>query len=97
MDVRAAIEKRLLDNSPLVRDAALEMLGRYVVYDSRLAIQYLPRILDRITDSALSVRKRVVKLLRGVLALINDQCLRIDICKRLVGRIYDEDDSVKVW
>jgi cohesin loading factor subunit SCC2 len=47
-NVRQAVEKRLLDSSPAVRDAALEMLGRYVVYRPELAKQYLPKIAERI-------------------------------------------------
>lgn len=47
--VRKAVEKRLMDNSPAVRDAALEMLGRYVTYRPDLAVQYLARICERST------------------------------------------------
>ena len=52
-NVRLAVEKRLMDSSPAVRDAALEMLGRYVVYNPELAAQYLPRIAERVTVSCL--------------------------------------------
>lgn len=93
--VRTAVEKRLMDSSPAVRDAALEMLGRYVVYNPDLAAQYLPRIAERVTDSGLSVRKRVIKLLKGIYAVVEDQAARIEICRRLVGRVNDEDDGVK--
>jgi hypothetical protein len=46
--VRRTIENRLLDSSPAVRDAALDMLGKYVVINPQLAVECLPRILDRI-------------------------------------------------
>ena len=52
-NVRLAVETRLMDSSPAVRDAALEMLGRYVVYNPELAAQYLPRIAERVTVSCL--------------------------------------------
>ena len=95
-NVRLAVEKRLMDSSPAVRDAALDMLGRYVVYNPELAVQYLPKIAERITDSGLSVRKRVIKLLKSLYPVITDHALRVDICRRLVCRINDEDDNVKV-
>lgn len=95
-NVRLAVEKRLMDSSPAVRDAALDMLGRYVVYNPELAVQYLPNIAERITDSGLSVRKRVIKLLKSLYPVITDHALRVDICRRLVCRINDEDDNVKV-
>jgi len=50
-DVREAVEKRLMDSSPAVRDAALEMLGRYVVYRPELAKEYLSKIEERINVS----------------------------------------------
>lgn len=93
--VRLAVEKRLMDSSPAVRDSALEMLGRYVVYNPELATQYLPRIAERVTDSGLSVRKRVIKLLKGIYPVVSDPAARIDICRRLVARVNDEDDGVK--
>lgn len=115
-DVRAAVEKRLMDSSPAVRDAALEMLGRYVTYRPELAQEYLNKIGERINvgchrppclalagvlteplqDSGLSVRKRVIKLLKGLYPIIDNPVQRAGICKRLVGRVYDEDENVKV-
>lgn len=47
-DVREAVEKRLMDSSAAVRDAALEMLGRYVVYRPELAQEYLTKIEERV-------------------------------------------------
>ena len=95
-NVRLAVEKRLMDSSPAVRDAALDMLGRYVVYNPELALQYLPKIGERITDSGLSVRKRVIKLLKSLYPVVTDHAHRVDICRRLVCRVNDEDDNVKV-
>lgn len=54
-NVRQAVEKRLMDSSPAVRDAALEMLGRYVVYRPELAQEYLVKIGDRINVSQFSI------------------------------------------
>lgn len=95
-NVRKAVEKRLMDSSPAVRDAALEMLGRYVSSNPKLAAEYLPRIGERITDSGLSVRKRVIKLLKSIYPLLEDINSKIDVCRRLVGRVNDEDENIKV-
>jgi len=43
----------------------------------------------------LGVRKRVIKLLKSFYGVINDDQRRIDICTKLVLRMYDEDDTVK--
>lgn len=112
-DVREAVEKRLMDSSAAVRDAALEMLGRYVVYRPELAQEYLGKIEERINvrstlyacllllltsqqDSGLSVRKRVIRLLKSLYPVVEDSLQKASICRRLVGRVYDEDDNVKV-
>ena len=49
----------MLDQSPAVRDAALELLSRYVAYNAKLASQYLPRILLRVAVSASVVLGRL--------------------------------------
>ena len=48
MNVRKAIEDHLLDNSSAVRDAAVELIGKYVVQRPELAGDYYERIADRI-------------------------------------------------
>ena len=45
--VKNAIEARMLDSSPAVRDAALELVGKYVVSRPDLAAEYLPKICAR--------------------------------------------------
>ncbi|GAA5983631.1 hypothetical protein JCM10908_000358 [Rhodotorula pacifica] len=93
--VRRGIESRMLDASPAVRDASVELVGKYVVSNPALAMQYLPKICDRIADSGLSVRRRVVKLLKVLFGVIDDEATRVDICRKLVCRVLDEDDGIK--
>ncbi|GAA5958783.1 hypothetical protein JCM21900_004761 [Sporobolomyces salmonicolor] len=94
-NVRQSIENRMLDSSPAVRDAAIELVGKYVVGRPDLAVQYLPKLSERISDTGLSVRRRVVKLLKALYGIVDDEALRIDICRRLVYRVLDEDDGIK--
>ncbi|GAA5875871.1 hypothetical protein JCM1840_002960 [Sporobolomyces johnsonii] len=94
-NIRQSIENRMLDSSPAVRDAAIELVGKYVVGRPDLAVQYLPKLSERISDTGLSVRRRVVKLLKALYGIVDDEALRIDICRRLVYRVLDEDDGIK--
>ncbi|KAM0747229.1 hypothetical protein T439DRAFT_97198 [Meredithblackwellia eburnea MCA 4105] len=95
-DVIASIKGRFVDSSPAVRDTAIELVGKYVVGRPSLAIKYLPLISDRITDAGVSVRRRVVKLLRQLFPVVDQEALRIDICLKLVWRAGgDDDDGVK--
>ncbi|KAF8507524.1 hypothetical protein BU17DRAFT_57352 [Hysterangium stoloniferum] len=95
MNVRKAIETHLLDSSPQVRDAAVELIGKYVVSIPEVAGDYYVQIADRIADTGLAVRKRVIKLLRTFYSVSNEHDRRVDICTKLVLRMNDEDDTVK--
>jgi cohesin loading factor subunit SCC2 len=41
------------------------------------------------------VRKRVLKLLKAFYDVTDEHALRVEICSKIVLRMYDEDDSVK--
>ncbi|EJF61054.1 hypothetical protein DICSQDRAFT_170603 [Dichomitus squalens LYAD-421 SS1] len=94
-NVRRGIEDHLLDSSPAVRDAAVELIGKYIVDSPRFAADYYQKIADRIADTGLGVRKRVIKLLKAYYSVTEDRSARIDICTRIVLRMLDEDDTVK--
>ncbi|EMD39745.1 hypothetical protein CERSUDRAFT_150412 [Gelatoporia subvermispora B] len=94
-NVRRAIESHLLDSSPAVRDAAVELIGKYMIDSPKFAADYYARIADRIADTGLGVRKRVIKLLKSIYVAIEDHARRVDICTRIVLRMLDEDDTVK--
>ena len=94
-NVRRGIETHLLDSSPAVRDAAVELTGKYMVDSPKFAADYYQKIADRIADTGLGVRKRVIKLLKAYYSVTDDRGARIDISARIVLRMLDEDDTVK--
>ncbi|KAG9315547.1 hypothetical protein JVU11DRAFT_3168 [Chiua virens] len=94
-NVRRAIEGHLLDSSPAVRDAAVELIGRYMIESPEVAGDYYSRIADRIADTGLGVRKRVIKLLKQYYSVTEDLGRQVDICTKFVLRMLDEDDTVK--
>jgi cohesin loading factor subunit SCC2 len=49
--VRAAFESRMSDPSPAVRDAAVDLVGKYVVERPELAVEYYPQIALRVSVS----------------------------------------------
>lgn len=93
--VKTGIEDRLSDSSPAVRDAAVDLIGKYIVQRSELADQYFDHISMRVTDAGLGVRKRVVKLLRDMFNVTNNDEVKINICCKLIEATNDEDDGVK--
>ncbi|BGP51653.1 Sister chromatid cohesion protein 2 [Rhodotorula kratochvilovae] len=94
-NIRRSIENRTLDSSPQVRDAAIELVGKYVVSRPDLAVQYLPRLGERISDTGLAVRRRVIKLLRVLYGVVREEEHKVDISRKLVYRVLDEDDGIK--
>ncbi|KAG1898204.1 uncharacterized protein F5891DRAFT_490571 [Suillus fuscotomentosus] len=94
-NVRRAIESHLLDSSPAVRDAAVELIGKYMIESPEVVGDYYTKIADRIADTGLGVRKRVIKLLKQCYSGTEDLSRRIDITTKLVLRMLDEDDTVK--
>lgn len=94
---RQSIEQRLRDAQTSVRDAALDLLGEYIVQRPDLARNYLGQILERSTDTGLSVRKRVLKLLKRLwVTLAGSEQLRLAVCVKVIWRVRDEDAGIKV-
>ncbi|KXN83113.1 Protein rad9 [Leucoagaricus sp. SymC.cos] len=93
--VRRGIENHLLDSSPAVRDAAVELIGKYMIDSPEVAGDYYQKIADRMADTGLSVRKRVIKLLKSFYSVTQDTSRKTDIAFRMVLRMMDEDDTVK--
>jgi len=73
----------------------VDLIGKYVVQSSEWAEQYFEIIAARISDTGLSVRKRVVKLLRDMFSVAENKDLRISICRILTQFSQDEDDGIK--
>jgi cohesin loading factor subunit SCC2 len=47
-------------------------------------------------DSGLAVRKRVIKLLRGIYGTTSERDIMVDICCKMVGLTADLDENIKV-
>ncbi|KAI7937749.1 hypothetical protein MJO29_015064 [Puccinia striiformis f. sp. tritici] len=59
----------------------------------------MPQISAQIADKGISVRKRVVKLLKAIYLILNEEewiGLKVDILHCLVSRIHDEETSIRV-
>ncbi len=53
--VRRGIENHLLDSSPAVRDAAVELIGKYMIDSPEVAGDYYQKIADRIAVRSLAI------------------------------------------
>jgi hypothetical protein len=50
-DIRKSIQDRISDSSPAVRDAAIDLVGKYIPDKPDVALQYYPSISSRIAVS----------------------------------------------
>ncbi|KAK7538446.1 sister chromatid cohesion protein Mis4 [Phyllosticta citribraziliensis] len=82
------------DQSPLVRDSALGLLGKCLQYKPSLEDDVCDRIVARSQDAAVGVRKRAMKLLKDVYLRNKSKEVKTAIAEALLLRIKDMDESV---
>eukprot|EP00118_Oscarella_pearsei_P009017 m.49438 g.49438 ORF g.49438 m.49438 type:complete len:1557 (+) comp33985_c0_seq2:406-5076(+) len=90
-DVQYSVHLNLKDQAIKVREAALEIIGKYVLACPNLLSHYYAMLNERLQkDSGISVRKRVVKILRDI-CVSHPSCPKIpEMCVSMVKRINDE-------
>ncbi|CAK6973831.1 nipped-B-like protein A [Scomber scombrus] len=95
-DMQRGVHGRLMDNSTSVREAAVELLGRFVLSRPQLTEQYYDMLIERILDTGISVRKRVIKILRDI-CLEQPTFTKItEMCVRMIRRVNDEEGIKKL-
>ncbi|KAF9384973.1 Sister chromatid cohesion protein 2 [Mortierella sp. AD011] len=94
-NVRNTIALRLQDQSPSVRDAAADLVGRYMLQDTTIRKAYYEIVSDRISDTGLNVRKRVIRLLRDMYHKVDSPSIRLNIFQKLLLRVNDEEVAVR--
>ncbi|KAI8082026.1 sister chromatid cohesion C-terminus-domain-containing protein [Thamnidium elegans] len=87
----SAVVQRVHDASPTVRDAAVEVVAKYLGRLSTVPIKLYEIVSGRIMDTSYIVRKRLVKLLRDLYFKFFDPEIKIDIASKLILRIGDNE------
>uniref|UniRef100_A0A7R9UFA3 Sister chromatid cohesion protein n=1 Tax=Pinguiococcus pyrenoidosus TaxID=172671 RepID=A0A7R9UFA3_9STRA len=92
-----AVESSLSDEAISVRQAVVDLVGKYSLGSMECFDVYRTSLLDRIIDKGVSVRKSVVKILQGVLLKFPAYPKRVLLCTALVKSLNmrREEDSVK--
>lgn len=78
------MQARLIDSSGAVREATVHLLGDYVLKQPNLVDSYYDVLAERIKDTSVSVRKRVIKILRDVCERRPDYERAADCCVRII-------------
>lgn len=80
--------------SSLVRDSALNLLAKCLVHRPSLEKQVYRRVLARVADEAILVRKRAMRTLKDMYTRNDSTEMKSDIASMLLTRMKDPDESV---
>mmetsp|Transcript_26119 Transcript_26119/g.46433 ORF Transcript_26119/g.46433 Transcript_26119/m.46433 type:complete len:1304 (-) Transcript_26119:98-4009(-) len=90
-----AVQARLHDSAISVREACVDLIGRYIGVDLSLFDQFLGSICERLKDKGMTVRKRAVQIMQRVLVSHPEHPKAITIQLELLQRLQDEAESIK--
>ncbi|KAF0992386.1 hypothetical protein HZS_1815 [Henneguya salminicola] len=95
-DIFPLIEARLYDRSSLVRKASIEIFGSLIQNDVEKSDKYLEILIERIIDTSVLVRRRVVQNLYDILISLNTRIEKNQILLKMIKRIEDVSSIVKI-
>ncbi|KAG2174425.1 hypothetical protein INT43_004448 [Umbelopsis isabellina] len=93
--VHHSIIRRMQDTSPSVRDSAIKLAGNYLASHTEGTQQYYTAISERILDTSISVRKRVIRILRDIYLHTNIFSMHVDIGAKVIDRMIDDITAVR--
>ncbi|KAI7871034.1 sister chromatid cohesion C-terminus-domain-containing protein [Spinellus fusiger] len=88
------IIKRIHDPSPSVRDSAVEVIAKYLCRQETISMSLYKVVSGRILDTAMNVRKRLVKLLSELYSQCDDRAIKVNIAAKLIQRVSDNEISI---
>lgn len=95
-DMQVGVNQKFLDAAISVREAAVDLVGKFVLSNEELIDQYYDMLSTRILDTGVSVRKRVIKILRDICIEYPDFKKIPEICVKMIRRVNDEEGIQKL-
>ncbi|RZF42069.1 hypothetical protein LSTR_LSTR006662 [Laodelphax striatellus] len=95
-DMTIGVNTSFLDHSTSVREAAVDLVGKYVHCRPDLINNYYEMLSDRILDTGVSVRKRVIKIMKDICIACPEYPKIPEICVKMIRRVNDEDGIRKL-
>ncbi|CAN6477261.1 unnamed protein product [Victoria cruziana] len=93
--VQHAVEERFSDSAISVREAALELISRYISSHPDVATKYFGKVAERVKDTGVSVRKRAIKIIRDMCVSNEHFSESTSACLQIITRINDDESSVQ--
>ncbi|KAL1493055.1 hypothetical protein ABEB36_011194 [Hypothenemus hampei] len=95
-DMQMGVNQSILDQSTSVREAAVDLIGKFVLRRPELIHKYYEILSPRILDTGVSVRKRVIKILKDICVECPEFPKIPEICVKMIRRINDEEGIRKL-
>ncbi|XP_070070031.1 nipped-B protein isoform X2 [Drosophila takahashii] len=95
-DMQMGVNQKFLDTAISVREAAVDLVGKFVLSNQELIDQYYDMLSTRILDTGVSVRKRVIKILRDICIEYPNFAKIPEICVKMIRRVNDEEGIQKL-
>lgn len=96
LDMQLGVRHSFLDHSTSVREAAVDLVGKFVLSRPELIDTYYEMLSVRILDTGVSVRKRVIKILKDICIECPDFPKIPEICVKMIRRVNDEEGIRKL-
>ncbi|KAJ8678892.1 hypothetical protein QAD02_014679 [Eretmocerus hayati] len=95
-DMQLGVKHSFLDHSTSVREAAVDLVGKFILSRPELIDKYYDKLLARILDTGVSVRKRVIKILKDICMEFPEYEKIPEICVKMIRRVNDEEGIRKL-
>merc|ERR1712142_630070 len=95
-DMQRGVNYSFLDSATMVREAAVDLVGKFILHKAELIDKYYEMLLLRILDTGVSVRKIVIKILKEICLEFPDYPKIPEICVKMIRRINDEEGIRKL-
>jgi len=95
-DMQKGVNYSFLDAATMVREAAVDLVGKFILHRAELIDKYYDMLSQRIMDTGVSVRKRVIKILKDICLEFPDYPRIPAICVKMIRRINDEEGIRKL-
>ncbi|PNF24471.1 Nipped-B-like protein [Cryptotermes secundus] len=95
-DMQRGVRHSFLDQSTSVREAAVDLVGKFVLSRPELIDKYYDMLSTRILDTGVSVRKRVIKILKDICMECPEFPKIPEICVKMIRRVNDEEGIRKL-
>ncbi|KAI6652117.1 Nipped-B-like protein [Oopsacas minuta] len=88
-DLKTWVRTRMCDMSSMVRETTVELVGRSLQQRPELATEFYDILSERMLDTSIAVRKRVIRILRDSIHKM-PPAVHTDLCVKLVMRVQEE-------